>query len=120
MTVLHLALAAMLMLGPIPLEAAASQLDLYQAKQEGLVGETPYGLVAAVNPLVNPEMQVLIANVNKQRLKSYMEISEKRRITLKKVQALAGKKLIEKTPSGQLIMTTDGKWVRKITHPENE
>ena len=38
---------------------------------------------------------------------------EKRGISVKAVATLAGKKWIEKTPPGQYVMTSSGKWTQK-------
>ncbi len=118
MTLVHLALAALLMFGPQPMEAVAAQLDLYYAKQQGLVGETPTGSVSIVQPPGTPELQTLVSLVNAGRIQSYKQIAEKRGIPLAEVQKLAGMNLIEKTPPGQYILTAEGEWIKKAAPPE--
>ncbi len=113
MTLVHLALTALLMFGPQPMDAVAAQLDLYHAKQQGLVGEKPDGTAGIVNPPAAPKIQELVRLVNEGRLQSYTEIADKRGIPLKEVRKLAGSNLIEKTPAGQYIMTPDGVWIKK-------
>ncbi len=113
MVLVHLALAAMLMFGSQPMEAVAAQLDLYSAKQQGLIGETPTGTVGIVNPPGPPDLQNLVETVNGGRMQSYRQIAEKRSIPLAEVQKLAGVNLIEKTPPGQYVQTSEGKWILK-------
>jgi hypothetical protein len=113
MTLVHLALAALLMFGPQPMEAVAAQLDLYHAKQQGLVGEMPSGTVGIIETPGTPELQNLVKLVNEGRLQSYKEIADKRGIPLAEVQKLAGMNLIEKTPPGQFVMSSNGEWVKK-------
>lgn len=100
-------------MGQQPIEAVAAQLDLFNAKQHGLVGETPEGLIGVVDPPGDQDIQTLIQSVNKGRLESYREIAESRGLSLAEVQKLAGKNLIERTPSGQYVMTREGQWMKK-------
>jgi uncharacterized protein YdbL (DUF1318 family) len=52
-------------------------------------------------------------DINRKRRSLYQDIAAKNGTALSAVEALAGKKAIEKTPSGQFIMQPDGNWVRK-------
>jgi len=113
MTLVHLALAALLMFGPQPMEAVAAQLDLYHAKQQGLIGEMPTGTVGIIELPGSPELQNLVNLVNEGRLQSYREIAGNRGIPLADVQKLAGMNLIEKTPVGQFVMSPSGEWIKK-------
>lgn len=93
------------------LAAPVLAIDLQTAKSQGQVGETPAGYLAAVvSP--NAEIKQLIAEVNAKRKAKYEEIAEKNGIALGKVEKLAGKKAIEKTPAGQYVKTAKG-WVKK-------
>jgi uncharacterized protein YdbL (DUF1318 family) len=77
-------------------------IDLQTAKDRGLVGETPTGyLDAVIEP--NSAVKELIADINSKRKAKYKEIADKNGISLDKVETLAGKKAIEKTPSGQWV-----------------
>ena len=91
--------------------AMAFALDLGTAKRQGLVGETPSGYLAAVKP-PSPEVKQLIKRINSQRRQKYQAIAKKNGISLKEVEALAGKKAIEKTPRGQYVKVGGG-WRRK-------
>jgi len=86
-------------------------IDLQTAKEQGQVGETSEGYLAAV---VSPDTEVkeLIADINTKRKLKYEEIAVKNGIDLDKVEKLAGKKAIEKTPSGQYVKTERG-WIKK-------
>jgi uncharacterized protein YdbL (DUF1318 family) len=89
----------------------ALAIDLQTAKEQGLVGETPSGyLGAVVEP--NAEVKELIADINTRRKAKYAEIAAKNGISLDKVEKLAGKKAIEKTPSGQYVKF-EGNWLKK-------
>ena len=52
-------------------------------------------------------------DINRKRRDVYRKIAEKDGTTLQVVEALAGKKAIQKTSSGQLIMQPDGTWTPK-------
>lgn len=89
----------------------ALAIDLQTAKQQGLVGETPTGYLAAVVK-ANAEVEDLITTINTKRKAKYTEIARKNGISLEKVEKLAGKKAIEKTPTGQYVKI-DGAWLKK-------
>ena len=93
------------------LAVPALALDLQTAKEQGLVGETPSGYLSAV---VEPSTVVkeLITNINSRRKAKYEEIAANNGISLGKVEKLAGKKAIEKTPTGQYIKF-EGDWLKK-------
>lgn len=111
MTRLHaLLLAVFLMAGSIPPALAQDSLDA--AKAAGVVGERPDGLVAIVRGGTG-DLKALVDRVNSQRMKRYQEIAKANGTSLQQVQAVAGKQLIEKTPSGQYVLTPGGGWVRK-------
>ncbi|PLY02254.1 MAG: DUF1318 domain-containing protein [Desulfuromonas sp.] len=86
-------------------------IELQDAKEQGLVGETPQGyLEAVVSP--NAEVKELLADINGKRKEKYQEIAAKNEIGLDKVEQLAGEKAIEKTPPGQYVKTGKG-WQKK-------
>lgn len=86
-------------------------LELRDAKEQGLVGETPSGYLEAVG-IATQEVSDLLKNINLQRREEYQRIATKNNISLSDVEALAGKKAIEKTPPGQYVKI-DGQWVKK-------
>ena len=88
----------------------AFALDLDQAKQQGLVGETNSGYLAAVKP--SGDVDALVSSVNGKRKAHYQKIAQQNGITLEQVEARAGLKAIEKTPAGQFVNTGAG-WQKK-------
>jgi uncharacterized protein YdbL (DUF1318 family) len=92
------------------LSLVAFGLELQDAKGQGLVGETASGYLEAVKP--GAEVNSLVREINGQRKAEYQRIASKNNIALSDVEALAGKKAIDKTPSGQYIKV-NGSWVRK-------
>ena len=105
MASLMLALVSLITIGT----AQAGPLD--DAKAAGLVGERADGYVGAVTG--DAGVQELIDEINAGRKAKYAEIASKRAAPVDAVAAIAGKKLIERTPAGQYVMGSDGQWQRK-------
>jgi uncharacterized protein YdbL (DUF1318 family) len=83
---------------------------LSSAKAAGQVGEQPNGYLGAIN---GSSQSSEIANlINQARRDEYQRLAQQNGIQLGDVEAIAGKKAIEKTPAGQYIQL-NGKWVRK-------
>lgn len=82
------------------------------AKQQGLIGEKPDGLLGVVSS-ASSEVSTLVQNTNAERLNKYQSIAAKNGTALDHVQALAGKSLMDRTPSGQFIMNAGGSWQQK-------
>ncbi len=93
--------------------APAWSVTLEQAKAQGLVGEQPNGYLGVVAPNVSGEVQALVAEVNKKRRSEYQGIAQRNNTALEAVEALAGKKAIERTAPGQYIRLPSGEWVKK-------
>ncbi len=93
------------------LPSASFALSLDDAKAKGLVGETPTGYLAAVSP--STEVNTLISDINSKRKVKYQEIANKNGTPLPTVEALAGKKAIENTASGQFVMSVSSQWQKK-------
>ena len=89
--------------------AHAGPLD--DAKSAGLIGEKADGYVGAVSG--DASVQALIDEINTGRRAKYAEIASKREAPVDAVAAIAGKKLIERTPAGQYVMGSDGQWQQK-------
>jgi uncharacterized protein YdbL (DUF1318 family) len=101
-----LALAAILILLAAP---AALAEDLDAAKAAGTVGERPDGYLGAVTPAG----KAIADEVNAKRRAKYAEIAKENKTSVDSVAALAGAKLVDRTPSGQYVMGADGKWKKK-------
>lgn len=105
-----LAVSAFLM--ALPIAAVAGGLDLVGAKQAGLIGERPDGLIGAVTPTPSAEIESLIANTNQGRLDVYRETAKKQGLPLDTVQKIAADKLMNLAAPGDYILS-GGKWVQK-------
>ncbi len=88
----------------------AFALDLASAKQQGLVGEKPDGLVGAVSG--GAEVQQIVAETNAGRMKVYKDTAAKQGVPVEQVQAIAAQKLIGMAGPGQYVMS-NGQWVKK-------
>lgn len=95
----------------LPLLAFGVTLD--EAKQQGLLGERPDGYLGLANPSSSPDTVNLMKDINRKRREVYKGIAEKNGTALSAVEALAGEKAIEKTPSGEFIMQPNGTWTPK-------
>ncbi|HYE51195.1 MAG TPA: YdbL family protein [Azospirillaceae bacterium] len=92
---------------------AAAQDSIAAAKSAGLVGERPDGLVGYVTDSVPANVRSLVEGVNDGRRKKYEEIARSTGRSLTEVQAVAGDRLIQETPSGQYVMNAAGRWSKK-------
>jgi len=89
----------------------AYSIDLQTAKNQGLVGETTSGYLAAVKS-PSPEVSALIESINSQRKQKFKEIAARNNTSLEAVEQLAGKKAIEKSAHGDYIKV-GGSWQQK-------
>jgi uncharacterized protein YdbL (DUF1318 family) len=105
---LVLAFGASLPVSAMELGEAKQRLD--EVKQQGLVGETPTGYLDVVSG--EGQAREVVEAINNARRDEYKRIAEKHNIPVTKVETVAGKKAIEKTPDGQYIQV-DGRWVKK-------
>jgi uncharacterized protein YdbL (DUF1318 family) len=106
-----LAIAAVLLLAAGAPSARADGLDA--AKAAGQVGERPDGYLGVVTAGAPPAVVQLVADVNAKRKVRYAEIAQQNGTAVDAVAALAGAKLIERTPPGQFVMGADGRWVKR-------
>ena len=89
----------------------AMALDLGTAKAQGYVGEQANGYLGIVNDA--PGVKALVADINSRRKTEYIQIARRNNTSLDVVEALAGKKAIEKTPANQYVRDPSGNWIRK-------
>lgn len=94
----------------VTFSVASWALDLDSAKSQGLVGEKDTGYLGVVKDA--PGVAALVSDINQRRRAKYAEIAGKRGTDRQAVEALAGRKSIEKTPSGYFIDTGSG-WTQK-------
>ena len=110
----RIGIAALLALALLAVPASVVLADqLGDAKKAGSVGERPDGYLGVVSGDAGAEVQTLVEEINGKRRDSYREIAQKRGTSLEAVAALAGAKLVEKTPPGEYVMTSTGKWIQK-------
>ena len=86
--------------------------DLGESKDAGIVGEREDGYVGFVEATPSADVATLIQTVNDQRRAEYERIAEANGLTREQVEALAGKKAIERTQSGGFIFV-GGEWQTK-------
>ena len=55
----------------------------------------------------------MMNNINAERKKAYQAIAQRNNTALNVVEALAGKKAIERTPAGQFVRLPSGQWLKK-------
>lgn len=102
-------LLAVGMMTALPGPAHAQSLE--QAKAQGLIGERADGLIGAVGG-ATPAIQQLVNRINAQRMDQYNQIAQQNATPVQAVMAIAGKKLIQRSPKGTYVNPGDG-WVRK-------
>lgn len=108
-------LAAGLLLMSLSLSALAMDLTqamaaLGPAKISGQLGEQPSGYLGVVSP--GGSAAEIARLINQARQTEYQRLAKENGLQLGDVEALAGQKALEKTPSGQYIQL-NGKWLRK-------
>ena len=103
-TVLALSLPVMAM----SLQQAMAALD--NAKAQGLVGEKGDGYLGVVQP--GAEAADIVKLINDARRAGYARLAQQNNIAVADVEAMAGKKTIELTTSGNFILL-NGNWVKK-------
>lgn len=108
-------LAGLLLLLSLSLPAVALNLNeamsaLGDAKASGQLGEMPNGYLGVVRG--GTQVAEVAKLINQARRAEYEKLASQNGIKLSDVEAIAGKKAIEKTPPGQLIQL-EGKWVLK-------
>jgi len=106
-----LALAALLLL--LAAAPSARALDLETAKASGWVGERIDGFIGQVDPNAPAAVKQLVQEINARRKQKYTEIAAQNGTAFDAVAALAGAKLIERSPPGQYVMAADGRWRKK-------
>ena len=111
----YLKLGTLLMALCLALPAAAMSLNeamaaLGQAKASGQLGEKPDGYLGVVQG--GGQVDEIASQINQARRAEYHRLAQKNGISVSDVEAIAGKKAIEKTPTGQVIQL-NGTWVKK-------
>ncbi|PAU64225.1 hypothetical protein BZL41_10450 [Pseudomonas sp. PIC25] len=111
----HIRIGTLLLALCLSLPALAMSLNeamsaLGSAKASGQLGEQPDGYLGVVKP--GGQADEIAKLINQARRAEYQRLAKENGIQLGDVEAIAGQKAIEKTPSGQYIQL-NGKWIRK-------
>ena len=117
LTIARLALVGSVFIGLLSFSSFALAIDLVEAKaalsgvkQQGLVCETTTGYLEAKEG--NDQAQQIVDSINSARKTEYQRIAKEHGIEVSKVELLAGKKAVDKTPAGQYVKI-DGEWIKK-------
>jgi len=100
---------ALLVFGLFSVQAMA--LTLTEARQQGRVGETQSGYLAALKQ--DKETTALVQQINQARSESYQQLAESNNLPVDEVAKLAGKKLVSKAQPGEYVQGINGQWLRK-------
>ncbi|CNI95869.1 Uncharacterized protein conserved in bacteria [Yersinia aldovae] len=101
----------MALAGSLLFSSMAFALTLEQAKQQGRVGETLNGYLAAVKK--DAETLALVEQINIARTEKYQEVAQKNHISTEDVAKLAGQKLVNRAAPGEYVRGINGQWMRR-------
>lgn len=102
------AMALMLALLLVP---SAWALTLDEARQQGRLGETLSGYVAARQQ--DDETLALVKRINDGRMQQYQRVAQQNNLTTSEVARIAGEKLVSRAGSGEYVRGINGQWLRK-------
>ena len=91
--------------------ATAGPLD--DAKRAGQIGEQANGYVGVVSGNAPAGVRQLVDEINLKRRAEYRSLAQRNGTSLQAVEALVGKKLVERAPGGQFVRMPNGRWARK-------
>lgn len=102
---------AMAWLLALLLVPSAWALTLDEARQQGRVGETLSGYVAARQQ--DDETLALVKRINDGRTQQYQRVAQQNNLTTSEVARIAGEKLVSRAGSGEYVRGINGHWLRK-------
>ncbi|ERI50843.1 DUF1318 domain-containing protein [Pseudomonas sp. AOB-7] len=105
-----LLLALCLSLPAYALNLNQAMSALGAAKASGQLGEQPNGYLGVVKP--DGQAEEIARLINQARRAEYQKVAKDNGIALSDVEAIAGKKAIDRTPQGQFIQL-NGQWLKK-------
>ncbi|MGP0174950.1 YdbL family protein [Pseudomonas sp. NCHU5208] len=108
LSTLLLALTLSLPAYAMSLNQAMSALS--EAKTSGQLGEQPNGYLGVVRP--GGQAEEIARLINQARRAEYQKVAKDNGVSLSDVEAIAGKKAIDRTPPGQYIQL-NGQWLQK-------
>ncbi|MBA0038430.1 YdbL family protein [Pantoea sp. BIGb0393] len=90
---------------------SAWALTLDEARQQGRVGETLSGYVAARQ---QDDVTIeLVKRINAGRMEQYQRVAQQNNLTASEVARIAGEKLVNRAGSGEYVRGINGQWLRK-------
>ena len=101
--------AALLLMWMVAQPAWALTLD--EARQQGRVGETLSGYVAARQQ--DNETQALVKHINEGRRTQYQRLAQQNALTTSDVASIAGQKLVSRAAAGEYVRGINGQWRQK-------
>jgi uncharacterized protein len=90
---------------------SAWALTLDQARQQGRVGETLSGYIAARQQ--DSETLALVKRINEGRSQQYQRVAQQNNLTTGEVARIAGEKLVNRAGSGEYVQGINGQWLQK-------
>lgn len=92
------------------MDLSSAMSKLSTVKSQGLVGEQTDGYLGVVKN--QNDAQTIAQLINQARKEQYQKMALNHKVSLQEIEALAGKKAIQKTPPG-LYIKIEGKWLQK-------
>ena len=102
---------AMALLLALLLVPSAWALTLDEARQQGRVGETLSGYLAARQQ--DDETLALVKRINDGRMQQYQRVAQQNNLSTSEVARIAGEKLVSRAGSGEYVRGINGQWLRK-------
>jgi uncharacterized protein YdbL (DUF1318 family) len=88
-------------------------IDIGTAKNQGLVGESNSGYLAAVTVPASADVQALISSVNAKRKAQFEKTANKTKTTVAQVSHRFYELAVQKTKAGNYYQDAGGRWKRK-------
>ena len=88
-------------------------IDIGDAKDQGAVGESITGYLAAVHAPASAEVRALIADVNAKRKDHFAETAQKTGVTIEQVAFRFYELAVQRTAPGHYYQDTNGNWKKK-------
>ncbi len=88
-------------------------IDIGTAKDQGLVGESNTGYLAAVRMPASAEVRALIASVNAKRKAKFESTAKKTNTTTRQVSYRFYEMAVQRTKAGNYYQAANGSWKKK-------
>ena len=92
---------------------SAWAIDIHDAKDQGLVGESTSGYLAAVKSPASAEVNSLVADVNRKRKAQFEKTAQSTSTTVAQVANRFYELAVQRTAAGHYYQDAGGKWVKK-------